>query len=60
PHWLRERLGLGKVWSLTPLERLIVKALARTSEKIVLLSSPAVQSCRRLGLPDDFLYRRAL
>jgi uncharacterized protein (DUF2236 family) len=58
PHWVRDRLGLGKAWRLTPLERLIVKAAARTNDRIILPSSPAVQSCRRLGLPDDYLYRR--
>lgn len=58
PDWVRNRLGLGKAWSLTPLERLIVKAAARANDKIILPSSPAVQSCRRLGLPDDYLYRR--
>jgi uncharacterized protein (DUF2236 family) len=58
PDWLRERLGLGKTWSLTPLERVIIKAVARTNDKIILPSSPVVQSCRRLGLPDDYLYRR--
>lgn len=57
PAWVRERLGLDVAWSLTPLERLIVRALARTNDKIVLPSSPAVQSCHRLGLPDDYLYR---
>ena len=58
PDWLRVRLGLGTAWSLTPLERLIVKMAARANDKIILPSSPAVQSCRRLQLPDDYLYRR--
>lgn len=58
PAWLRQKLGLGKAWSLTPFERFVVKTAARANDRIVLPSSPAVQSCRRLGLPDDYLYRR--
>ena len=27
-------------------------------DRLMLRSSPAVQACRRLGLPDDHLYRR--
>lgn len=60
PAWLRSRLGLGKAWSLSPLERLTVKAAARINDRIILPSSPAVQACRRLGLPDDHLYRQKL
>jgi len=58
PDWVRERLGLGPKWSLSSLERLLVKTAARTNDQLVLPSSPAVQACRRLGLADDFLYRR--
>jgi len=58
PAWLRERLDLGPRWSLKPWERTLVKAVARAGDRIVLKSSPAVQACRRLGLPDDYLYRR--
>lgn len=58
PTWLRQKMGLGKAWSLTPFERFVVKTAARANDRIVLPSSPAVQSCRRLGLPDDYLYRR--
>jgi hypothetical protein len=34
-----------------------VRRAARLSERIILRSSPAVQSCLRLGLPADYLYR---
>lgn len=58
PPWVRRRLRLGSRWSLKPWEGVVVKAVARAGDRIVIRSSPAVQSCRRLGLPDDYLYRR--
>lgn len=58
PSWVRERLGLTERWSLNPFERAFIHAMARAADRLVLPSSPAVQSCRRLGLPDDYLYRR--
>jgi uncharacterized protein (DUF2236 family) len=57
PIWLRERLGLGPRWTLRPTERAVVRALALASDRLILRSSPAIQSCRRLGLPDTYLYR---
>jgi len=57
PIWLRERLGLGPRWTLRPTERVLVRALAVASDRLILQSSPATQSCRRLGLPDTYLYR---
>ncbi|WP_425486656.1 oxygenase MpaB family protein [Aliirhizobium cellulosilyticum] len=57
PEWIRQRLELGRKWSLTHLERATVKIAARTADRLVLKFSPPVQACRRLGLPDDFLYR---
>ncbi|TDK39012.1 DUF2236 domain-containing protein [Rhizobium deserti] len=59
PPWLRARLGLGRQWSLSFLERQTVKVAAATADRLLLRSLPPVQSCRRLGLPDDYLYRRA-
>lgn len=56
PPWVRERLGLGGSWRLNRFERAFVRAMAKASDRLVLPSSPAVQSCRRLGLPDDYLY----
>jgi uncharacterized protein (DUF2236 family) len=57
PIWLRERLGLGPRWTLRPTECAVVRALALASDRLMLRSSPAIQSCRRLGLPDSYLYR---
>jgi uncharacterized protein (DUF2236 family) len=58
PVWARERLRLGRRWSLRPSERAFLRALAMTSDRLLLRSSPAIQSCRRLRLPDTYLYRR--
>jgi uncharacterized protein (DUF2236 family) len=57
PIWVRERLGLGPRWTLRLTERAVVRALALASDRLMLRSSPAIQSCRRLGLPDTYLYR---
>jgi uncharacterized protein (DUF2236 family) len=58
PDWVRERLGLGEAYGLRPWQRPLVKALGRMAERTMLRSSPAVQACRRLGLGDDYIYRR--
>lgn len=57
PHWIRHRLELGSEWSLSRLERATVRLAARSADRLLLRSSPPVQACRRLGLPDDYLYR---
>jgi uncharacterized protein (DUF2236 family) len=57
PARVRERLGLGAEWSLSVWERGLIRAVAAASDRMALPSSPAVQSCRRLGLPDDYLFR---
>lgn len=56
PLWVRERLELGDRWRLRPRARALVVSMAEVCERVVLPSSPAVQSCRRLGLADDYLY----
>lgn len=56
PEWVRQRLELGRQWSLTRIERATVTIGARSADRLLLKSSPPVQACRRLGLPDDFLY----
>jgi uncharacterized protein (DUF2236 family) len=57
PPWLRERLALEADWSLAPWQRVLASGSARAADRLLLRSSPAVQSCRRLGLPEDWLYR---
>lgn len=38
-------------------ERRLVRQAGAFADRLVLNSSPAVQACRRLGLPADYLYR---
>jgi uncharacterized protein (DUF2236 family) len=57
PAWVQERLELGSDWRLNAIEHALVRTMAKASDRLVLPSSPAVQSCRRLGLPDTYLYR---
>lgn len=58
PSDIRDVLGLNARYGLRPFEGFAVRRAARRAEKLVLPSSPAVQACRRLGLADDYLYRR--
>ncbi len=57
PVWVRERVRLDSRWSLAPSERAAVRALGLVADRLVLRSAPAIQSCRRLGLSDTYLYR---
>jgi uncharacterized protein (DUF2236 family) len=58
PAWLRERLGLDAPrWAVARWQRGTVVAALRAADRLLLPSSPPVQACRRLGLPDDYLYQ---
>lgn len=56
PQWVRECLGLDERWNLRPWQRHVIRLSGAIADRILLRSGPAVQSCRRLGLPDDYLY----
>ncbi|WP_019143399.1 oxygenase MpaB family protein [Noviherbaspirillum massiliense] len=56
PVWVRERLGLDAQWTLHPWQRRQIRQSGAWADRILLRSAPAVQACRRLGLPDDYLY----
>lgn len=58
PARIRERIGLDDGRHLPWWQRELVCATGRAADRLVLRSHPAVQACRRLGLPDDFLYAR--
>ena len=58
PGWVRERLGLTASHGLRAWETRLVRQAGRLADRIMLRSSPAVQSCLRMGLPEDYLYRR--
>lgn len=57
PAPIRDVLGLSARYGLRPFERSVVERLARRGERYRLRSSPAAQACRRLGLPEDYLYQ---
>jgi uncharacterized protein (DUF2236 family) len=56
PEWLRETLNLSEYYGLRAHERRLVKWAGACADRIVLPTSPAVQSCLRLGLPMTYLY----
>ena len=58
PGWVRHRLGLTDAFGLRPWEISLVRQVTGLSDRIMLRTSPAVQSCLRLGVPADYLYRR--
>jgi len=58
PSRARERIGLDDAGRLPRWQRKLVRATGRAADRLVLESHPAVQACRRLGLPHDFLYAR--
>lgn len=57
PGWLRERLGLSAYYGLRGYERRLTSWAGAAADRLVLPASPAVQSCVRLGLPAEYLYR---
>ncbi|ESQ80516.1 oxygenase MpaB family protein [Asticcacaulis sp. YBE204] len=57
PEGIRDRLGLGAVQGLRAWEAPLVRQAGALSDRIVIRSSPAGQACRRMGLPEDYLYR---
>lgn len=58
PGWIRERLELSGTWELQSWQRRAVKHAGAMIDRIPLKSGPAAQACRRLGLPEDYLYTR--
>lgn len=58
PTWIRGRLELGEAPRLRLWQRIAIARAGAMADRIPLCSSPAVQSCRRMGLPDDYLYTR--
>jgi uncharacterized protein (DUF2236 family) len=55
PLWLRTILRLNDL-GLLAWEAEVVKQAAAFVDRIVLESNPAVQACRRMRLPADYLY----
>lgn len=59
PADLRDRLGLGRGPALTGPERVAVRLMARTAGRLHVPTSPWAQAAVRLGLPADYLTRKA-
>jgi uncharacterized protein (DUF2236 family) len=57
PPWARTILGLVGD-GLYPWEAEVVRRVGALADRIVLNSNPAVQACRRMGLPANYLYVR--
>jgi uncharacterized protein (DUF2236 family) len=55
PRWLRTILGL-KERSLRAWEAEVVRQAGGFADRLVLETNPAVQACRRMRLPADYLY----
>ncbi len=55
PRWIRAILGLNghglHVWEVE-----VLRQAGALMDRLVLESNPAVQACRRLRLPADYLY----
>ncbi len=56
PEQLRRHLELDGQ-GLRPGEAALLRLAGRLAERLPLPSSPPVQACLRLGLPDDYLFR---
>ncbi|WP_295802237.1 oxygenase MpaB family protein [uncultured Microbulbifer sp.] len=57
PDWAKQSLELGPRWQLKGWERSLASLSGRLADGFVVKSSPAVHACRRLGLPENYLYR---
>jgi uncharacterized protein (DUF2236 family) len=55
PRWVRVILGLNGQ-NLRAWEAEVVRQAGAFADRLVLESNPAVQACRRLGLPGNYLY----
>jgi uncharacterized protein (DUF2236 family) len=57
PPEVRDRLGLGPAYDLSPAGRLAVRTMARIAETVPDTTGPPAQACARLGLPRSFLWK---
>ena len=59
PPPLLSQLDLESEGKLRSWETWLIKQLGKLTDKLVIPSAPAVQSCMRLGLPKNYLYQKA-
>ena len=57
PDWARETLGLGREFGLRRGEHTLLRAMGAAADRFVIEEAPPAQSCKRLGLPANYLYR---
>ncbi|GIZ50415.1 oxygenase MpaB family protein [Noviherbaspirillum aridicola] len=57
PPAVAARIGLDGEARLAGWQRRLLQSAARAADRVVLHEAPPAQSCRRLGLPPDYLYR---
>jgi uncharacterized protein (DUF2236 family) len=55
PHWLRTIVGLTD-HGLNAWEAGVVRQIGAFADRLVLETNPAVQACRRMRLPANYLY----
>ncbi|HET9643355.1 MAG TPA: oxygenase MpaB family protein, partial [Burkholderiaceae bacterium] len=58
PTGLRTQLGLDVDWRLSGWQRTLIRGAGAMADRLVLENHPAVQACRRLSLPDNYVYRK--
>jgi uncharacterized protein (DUF2236 family) len=58
PARIRQRLGLDRQWELRAWQRALIRRAGDAADRLILRTCPPVLACRRLGLPDDYLYRQ--
>jgi uncharacterized protein (DUF2236 family) len=56
PAWARHLLGLDAKWDLSGWQRRLVRSAGGIADRIPLGGSPPVEACRRLGLPEAYLF----
>jgi uncharacterized protein (DUF2236 family) len=55
PYWLRTILGLNG-YGLRAWELALVRGAGELADRLIVETNPAVQACRRMRLPVDYLY----
>ncbi len=58
PPWMREIIGLNAGPNLSSWEGGLIRLAGSAADRVIIDTSPAVQACRRLGLPANYLYCR--
>ena len=56
PQVVREKLGLGRKYDFSPVDRVVVRSLGKYLDKAPTAGSPPCDACLRIGLPANFLY----